>query len=113
MTPAFPLLVYPVKDLPAARALYERLLGVAPYVDSPYYVGFRVGEQEVGLDPNGHKTGGDGPIAYRKVEDIQRSLRALLEAGARPHQEPQDVGGGRLRATVKDADGNLLGLLQG
>jgi hypothetical protein len=37
-------------------------LGVAPYVDAPYYVGFKVGELEVGLDPNGHRKGQTGPI---------------------------------------------------
>lgn len=113
MNKAFSLLVYPVKDLAVARAFYEALLGVAPYVDSPYYVGFRVGEQEIGLDPNGHRAGGNGPIAYRSVEDIRQSLQALLDAGAQRQQDVQDVGGGRLRATVRDGDGNVLGLLQG
>jgi catechol 2,3-dioxygenase-like lactoylglutathione lyase family enzyme len=48
-------IIVPVKDLAAAKALYAALLGVEPYADAPYYVGFRVGEQEIGLDPNGRR----------------------------------------------------------
>ena len=51
------LIVYPVKDLARAKAQFRKLLSVEPYVDGPYYVGFRVGDQEIGLDPNGHKDG--------------------------------------------------------
>jgi hypothetical protein len=42
---------YPVKDLAQAKKLYSTLLGVKPYMDKAYYVGFRVGDQEIGLDP--------------------------------------------------------------
>jgi predicted enzyme related to lactoylglutathione lyase len=104
--------IYPVQDIARARGLYSTLLGVAPYVDGPYYVGFRVGEQEIGLDPNGHAQGLSGPLAYCHVADIQASLQTLLEAGAQPQRPVSDVGGGKLVATVKDADGNLIGLLQ-
>jgi predicted enzyme related to lactoylglutathione lyase len=102
-------IIYPVTDLKRAKAQTQRLLGVEPYADSPYYVGFRVGEQEIGLDPNGHK---EGMTAYYQIEDIQQSLKALLESGAQTLQEIKDVGGGRLIASVKDADGNIIGLLQ-
>ena len=106
------LLVYPVTDLARAKALYATLLGTAPYADAPYYVGFRVGDQEIGLDPNGHKSGVTGPIGYREVADIRASLQALLAAGAEPEQDVKDVGGGRLIATVRDGSGNILGLMQ-
>ncbi|GAC1429959.1 MAG: VOC family protein [Ktedonobacteraceae bacterium] len=112
MSQGISLLVYPVKDLTHAKTLYSKLLGVEPYVDGAYYVGFRVGEQEIGLDPNGHNKGMTGPIGYWHVNDIQKSLQLLLEAGAHVQQEVQDVGGGRLIAWVKDADGNITGLLQ-
>lgn len=106
------LFVYPAKDLAQAKALYRTLLGVEPYVDGPYYVGFRVGDQEIGLDPNGHAKGMQGPIGYWQVNDIQKSLQLLLDAGVQVHQEIQDVGGGMLIAWVKDADGNITGLRQ-
>jgi hypothetical protein len=33
-------------------------------------------------------------------------------ARAKAEQDAKDVGGGKLTATVKDADGNVIGLLQ-
>lgn len=105
-------IVYPVKDLEQAKTLYSKLLGVEPYADSPYYVGFRVGEQEIGLDPNGHSKGLTGPVGYWEVSDIETSLQMLVEAGAQVMQEPQGVGGGMSIALVKDADGNITGLKQ-
>lgn len=101
--------IYPVKDLAQAKKLYSTLLGKEPYADSPYYVGFKVGGQDIGLDPNGHKW---GMTAYYQVDDIQKSLQALLDAGAQVVEEVKDVGAGRLIASVKDADGNIIGFSQ-
>ncbi|TAM87184.1 glyoxalase [bacterium] len=106
------LIVYPVKHIARAKAFYEELLGVEPYVDSPYYVGFRVGDMEIGLDPNGHCKGMAGPIGYFTTGDIAQRLRTLVEAGAQIQQDVTDVGGGMLIAWVRDADGNLSGLRQ-
>lgn len=105
--------VIPVKDLAAAKELYATLFGVAPSVDEVYYVGFDVDGQHVGLDPNGHSKGMTGPVEYWQVDDINKSLDALLAAGAEAQQPVGDVGGGTLIATVKDRDGNVIGLLQG
>jgi predicted enzyme related to lactoylglutathione lyase len=105
-------ILYPVKDIAAAKQLYGSLLGVAPTMDEAYYVGFDVDGQHVGLDPNGHSKGMSGPIGYWHVDDISASLEALLAAGAETEQPVSDVGGGKLIATVKDADGNVIGLLQ-
>ena len=52
------------------------------------------------------------PLAYVEVDDIQRRLDQLLEAGAETQQPITDVGGGKLIASVKDADGNVTGLAQ-
>jgi predicted enzyme related to lactoylglutathione lyase len=103
---------YPVKDIAQAKTLYSRLLGVEPYVDGAYYVGFRVGDQEIGLDPNGHKLGLTGPVGFFHVSDIKATLQALVDAGAQVQQEAKDVGGGMLVAYVKDADNNSIGLIQ-
>jgi predicted enzyme related to lactoylglutathione lyase len=105
-------LIYPVKDMAGARTLYRQLLGIEPYVDETYYVGFRVGDQEIGLDPKGHNKGMTGPVGYWHVSDIKKSLQSLLDAGAQIQQEVKDVGAGRLIASVKDADGNVIGLIQ-
>ncbi len=101
--------VYPVKDIARAKTLFRTLLGVEPYADSPYYVGFKVGDQDIGLDPNGHKA---GMTVYYHVSDIKRSLQSLLDNGSQILQEIKDVGGGRLIASVRDADGNIIGLVQ-
>jgi len=104
--------IYPVKDIAQAKALYSKLLGVEPYMDEAYYVGFRVGDQEIGLDPNGHKQGMTAPVDYFHVSDIKNSLQSLLDAGAQVQQEVKDVAGGKLIASVKDADSNIIGLIQ-
>jgi predicted enzyme related to lactoylglutathione lyase len=104
--------IYPVKDLEQAKTLYGALLGAAPEVDSPYYVQFNVGDQRLGLDPNGHSRGFSGSVGYWEVEDIHARFQELLAAGATEHESPKDVGGGALIASVIDADGNVIGLIQ-
>jgi len=105
-------IICPVKDAGGAKALFGKLLGSEPYVDHPYYVGFRLGQQEIGLLPNGHVTGMSGTLGYPHVDDIKKSLQALVNEGAEIQQPVKDVGAGRLVAAFKDADGNLIGLLQ-
>jgi len=112
MTSGIKTVIYPVKDLARAKALYTKLSGVEPYADEAYYVGFSVGDQQIGLDPNGHSEGMTGPVGYWHVDDIKESLERLLEAGAEEQQAIRDVGGGKLIASVKDADGNVVGLIQ-
>ncbi|MEU6356232.1 VOC family protein [Streptomyces sp. NPDC047072] len=112
MTAGLNTIIYPVKDLAAAKALFSALLGTEPYVDEPYYVGFKDAGQDVGLNPNGHAEGLTGPVPFWHVSDIKATHAALLAAGAQPLQDIRDVGAGRLVASLKDADGNLIGLLQ-
>lgn len=104
--------IYPVHDLVKTTKLFTKLLGVEPYMDEAYYVGFRVGEQEIGLDPNGADQGMTGPICYYHVNDIKQTLQLLMDAGATSQQEIKNVGGGKLTALVKDTDGNIIGLIQ-
>ena len=52
MVQSLRLIVFPVRDIDKASVFYSKLLGVEPYVSSPYYVGYKVGELELGLDPN-------------------------------------------------------------
>lgn len=104
--------LYPVKDLDQAKALFTTLFGADPHVDSPYYVGFAVDGAEVGLVPSGHDQGMTGPVPFFDVDDIVSTLDALQADGARVVQEPTDVGAGLLVAKVSDADGNDIGLRQ-
>lgn len=103
------LLVYPASDMEAAKKLFQTVLGVEPYVDSTYYTGFRTGDLEIGLDPNGASS---GPIAYWAVDDITASLQRLLDAGAELVQDVRSVGPGRQIAQVRDARGSTVGILQ-
>lgn len=105
-------IIYPVRDLARAKVLYATLLGVEPYVDEPYYVGFRVQDQEFGLDPKGHDKAMTGPVAYHHVDDLDALLQQLLRHGASQQGDIRDVGGGRRIVTLSDPDGNVLGLLQ-
>jgi predicted enzyme related to lactoylglutathione lyase len=114
MTSGVKTIIYPVKDLAAAKALFTKTLGAEPVMDEAYYVQYDVGGQEVGLDPNGHVKGMSGPAVYWQVDDIERSVQTLLADGAEMHQEINDFGSGgqRLVASVKDAVGNIIGLIQ-
>jgi predicted enzyme related to lactoylglutathione lyase len=109
MTQGIRTIIYPVKDIARAKALFRGLSGVEPYADEPYYVGFKIGDQEIGIDPHGHR---EGMTAYWHVDDIKASLQILLDGGAETLQDVKDVGGGTLIASVKDADGNIIGLRQ-
>ncbi|MFE7839777.1 VOC family protein [Streptomyces sp. NPDC057474] len=112
MTAGLKTIIYPVKDLAQAKALFSALLKVEPYADSAYYVGFKDAGQDVGLDPSGHAKGMTGPVPYWHVTDIRSTLAELLGAGAETLEDVHDVGGGRLIASVKDTDGNLIGLVE-
>jgi predicted enzyme related to lactoylglutathione lyase len=52
------------------------------------------------------------PSSRWHVNDIQESLQVLLAAGAQLQQEVKDVGWGKLIASVKDTDSNIIGLIQ-
>ena len=104
--------LHPVSDLANAKTVYAALLGVAPQVDGPYYVGFDAAGQHIGLVPGGGPQGITSPVAYWHVPDIEATLAAVTAAGATVKEPAHDVGGGRLVATVTDPDGNVLGLIQ-
>src|SRR5690349_8273084 len=94
-------IIYPTTNLEASKALFATLLGSDPIADSPYYVGFQVGKQHIGLNPHGHREGQSGPQAFYHVSDIKATMQALIDGGATSNAEPRDVGGGRLVGSVK------------
>ncbi len=104
-------IIFPVKDLDSTKAVYTALFG-EPHTDQPYYVGYRVGGQDIGLNPQGHAQGLTDTTGYWQVEDIAASLAELVAAGATARQEPQQVGPDTLIASVVDPDGNTVGLIQ-
>jgi predicted enzyme related to lactoylglutathione lyase len=102
-------ILYPVKDITQATTLFRKFLGVEPYADQPYYVGFKIDDQVIGLVP-GNPEG--GVAAFFQVDDIKESLQILVDGGATIIQDIKNVGGGRLVATAKDKDNNIIGLVQ-
>ncbi len=105
-------ILHPVSDLEKAKPIYAALLGGLPQTDGPYYVGFDVAGQHIGLVPGGGPQGMTSPVAYWHVPDIEAKLADVTAAGAIVKEPAHDVGGGRLVATFTDPDGNVLGLLQ-
>lgn len=106
--------IYHVEDLGEAKAWYRRVLGVEPYFDESFYVGFSVGGYELGLDPDTSETSpGEGStVAYWGVDDIDMARARLLEHGAAPRGVVQEVGNGVYVVTVEDPFGNVLGLIE-
>jgi predicted enzyme related to lactoylglutathione lyase len=102
-------IIYPVQNMARAKTQFRTFLGVEPYADQPYYVGFKVGDQDIGLVPNGTNA---GMTAFYHVDIIKQSLQSLLDAGSQLLKEIKDVDGGRLIASARDTDGNIIGLIQ-
>ena len=103
--------IYPGPDLPAAKAWYEKVLGLKPYFDEPYYVGFSVGGFELGLVPDA-KPGLDGARPLWGVDNADREFARLVELGATVVEPVTDVGGGIRVASVRDPFGNRFGIIE-
>jgi predicted enzyme related to lactoylglutathione lyase len=106
--------VYYVEDVAKARDWYAGVLGVQPYFDEPFYVGFNVGGFELGLHPVEDKpiNRGDVAVAYWGVENADDALAKLLSAGATKYEDVQDVGGGIKVASVRDPFANVIGIIE-
>ena len=105
---------YQVKDLARAKEWYSTVLGVKPYFDQPFYVGFNIGGYELGLVPASEAGEARAPagIAYWGVRDARSAYQHLLGFGAKTQEPVQDVGEGILIGAVHDPFGNVLGIIQ-
>lgn len=102
--------IVPAPDIAAAKAWYAQVLGVAPYFDEPFYVGFAVGGFELGLLQRATPST-DGVQVLWGVADLDATFARLLALGATELDAVTDVGGGLRVAAVRDPFGNRLGLL--
>lgn len=113
--------VLPVAAFEQAKAWYADVLGVKPYMDTPAYAEFRLGDyqHELGLlnvsmagdfasAPNGSA---GGAIVYWHVDDVEGALDRLTAKGATRHQEPRDFGEGFVGASVIDPFGHILAVM--
>ena len=104
---------YKVEDLTKAKEWYARAFSQEPYFDEPFYVGFNIGGYELGLQPiegDGNVIG-NSVVTYWGVDDIESAIRHMLELGAEKKDEPLDVGGGVVVASVTDPWNNIIGLI--
>jgi predicted enzyme related to lactoylglutathione lyase len=106
--------IYHAPDLEKAKGWYSKVLGIEPYFDQPFYVGFNVGGYELGLDPDASSTPGGncGAVAYWGVPHADAAFGRLIELGAKERSAVQEVGEGIRVATVFDPFGNILGVIE-
>jgi predicted enzyme related to lactoylglutathione lyase len=104
---------YKVEDLAKAKDWYAKVFAQEPYFDEPFYVGFNIGGYELGLQPieDNDNIIGNSVVTYWGVENIEKALENMLSMGATKCDEPMDVGGGVVVASVKDPWGNIIGLI--
>ena len=106
--------IYKVSDIDKAKKWYSDFLGFEPYFDEPDYIGFNVAGYELGLQPEEEAQStekSDSVITYWGVESVSESYQLLISLGANSHEEPNDVGGGIIVASLKDPWYNILGLI--
>ena len=106
--------IYHVDDIDKGKHWYSEVLGVQPYFDQPFYVGFNVAGFELGLQPGAGSANdkADGAVAYWGVDDAAAACQRILDLGATVHEALQDVGEGIKVATVKDPFGNIFGIIE-
>lgn len=104
---------YAVDNLELAKKWYSHAFQTDPYFDESFYVGFNIGGYELGLSPEerSSSTKGENIYTYWGVDDIHKEFARLVELGANVHEEPNDVGGDILVASVYDPWENIIGLI--
>lgn len=101
--------IYPSPDLDGAKRWWSTILGIEPYFDEPFYVGYEVAGYELGLLPNGDP--GDGALTYWGVDDVGAAVDAAVADGATEHTPATEVGDDIVTATVRTPTGAILGFI--
>lgn len=104
--------IYAVDDITRGKEWYTKALGVAPYFDEPFYVGFNIGGYELGLDPNAGGTGAGGSTGYWGVDNAEEAFARMIAAGATAASAVAEVGGGIKVGVVLDPFGNRVGIIE-
>ena len=102
--------IYKVDNILEAKKWYSTVFGVDPYFDEPYYVGFNIGGYELGLQPEVTPKG-ENIAVFWWVENIETAFQHFVASGAKEVEQPRNVGGDILVATLKDPWDNLIGLI--
>ncbi|HUR22315.1 MAG TPA: hypothetical protein VMZ73_00435 [Acidimicrobiales bacterium] len=101
--------IHPAADLAAAKAWWTELLGIEPYFDEPFYVGYEVAGYELGLLPDPNPAG--GAITYWGTDDVASAVEAALRIGATEHAPVSEVGGGIVTGSVTNPMGMIVGFI--
>jgi len=104
---------YLVADLKEAKDWYSKAFDAKPYFDEPFYVGFNIGGYELALMPQAESPASksESLLTYWGVNDIQAVYNKLIDLGAISHEEPKNVGGELMVASVKDPWDNIIGII--
>lgn len=104
--------IYRVSDIKKATAWYSKVLGIEPYFNESFYVGFNIGGYELGLQADDSKEPkGASVLTYWAVDDVITSFNTLIALGATSFEEPAEVGEGIVVGAVKDPWGNIFGII--
>jgi len=105
--------IYHVDDLDKAKTWYKNIIGIDPYFDESFYVGFDINGCELGLDPDfTNIDSGNQSIAYWSVNDIEKTVSILMANNATVISPIAGVGEGIKTAVLKDPFGNAVGLIE-
>ena len=72
--------IYPAPDHDSAKRWWTALLGIEPYFDQPFYVGFSVAGYELALMPDASPA--DGALVYWGVPDVREAVSTALASGS-------------------------------
>ncbi|MBD3582816.1 VOC family protein [Flavobacterium selenitireducens] len=105
--------IYKVDNLKAATEWYSKAFQIEPYFNEPFHVGFNVAGYELGLQPEENASAKkiESVLTYWGVDDIESEYKRFIDLGATEHEPPTNVGGEIVVASVKDAWGNIIGLI--
>jgi catechol 2,3-dioxygenase-like lactoylglutathione lyase family enzyme len=101
--------IYPAPDLTAATLWWGELLGVRPYFEEPFYVGFEQGGYELGLLPTAEPA--DGALTYWGVDDVGAAMAQAIALGAAEHGPATEVGDSIVTGSVRTPAGAILGFI--
>lgn len=105
--------IYMVDDIKKATEWYSEAFLVKPYFNEPFYVGFNIKGYELGLQPEERDkaTKTENVFSYWGVEDINKAYKHFIDLGATKHEEPNNVGGEIMVASLYDPWNNIIGLI--
>ena len=106
-------IVYPSSNIEADVAFWTKVLGIEPYFNEHYYVGFKVDGYELGLDQNAIPEGISQPVTYWGIADIEEEVSRLVGLGMTLHEPIQELSSGVKIGKLKDASGYMFGVVSG